>query len=176
MINNFMPQQKIKSHIIDALTGDAQKNALEFFEYLTANEMLFEKGKGYWEDKHYWMIKYKDKYVCFILINGSEDKIGDKTEPDGWIIWSDDSDSDWFADFPLDNHLKKIAWENVDVCANCGSCSGGKNKTIFGKKFDNVCRTTFRFNNPSSPAMECLQKMVEIRKHDIFATAVERTD
>jgi hypothetical protein len=155
-------EQRIENHILDVLIGDAQKNALDFVAYLRENEMLFERGKGYWEDKLYWMVMYKNEYVCFILVNGSEEK----TEP--WTIWSDDSGSNWFEGFPLDEHIKKIAWENVDFCAKCGSCRGGTHKTIFGKEFDKICRTTFKFNNPDVPVLKCVKKMVEIRKNDIL--------
>ena len=158
-----MPEQKIENFIGDVLIGETQKNALEFVAYLRANEMLFVRGNGYWEDKLYWMIKYKDEYVCFILINGSEKK----DEP--WIIWSDDSGSSWFADFSLDEHMKEVAWKNIDFCANCGGdCSPGAHKTIFGKEFNNVCRTAMRFINPDVEALECVKKLVEIRKSDIL--------
>lgn len=121
-----MPEQRIENLIDEVLTGETQKNALAFAAFLRANGMLFVRGKGYWEDKFYWMIKYKDEYVCFILINGSGSE--EKFAP--WTIWSDDSDSNWFADFPLDKHTKEIAWKNVDVCGNCGGCSnpGGSRK------------------------------------------------
>jgi hypothetical protein len=163
--NNGRIQNLIVDAINNVLKGDAQKNALDFVAYLMASEMLFERGKGYWEDKIYWMIKYKDEYVCFILINGSEDK----TETEGWTIWSDDSDSNWFSNFPLDEQLKEIAWKNVDVCTNCGGCGnpGGTHKTIFGKEFDNICITTMKFINPDAEALKCVKKMVEIRKNNI---------
>jgi len=161
-----MPEHQIENYISEILTEDAQHNALEFASYLRASEMQFERGKGYWEDKLYWLIKYKDEYVCFILINGSEDK----TEPEGLTIWSDDSGSNCFEDFPLDERMKEVAWKNVDICGNCGGCDnpGGTRKTIFGKEFDNVCRTTMRFTNPDAEALEYLKKMVEIRKNDIL--------
>ena len=160
-----MPEQRIENFIGEVLTGDARKNALDFFAYLWANEMLFERGKGYWEDKIYWMVKYKDEYVCFILV-GSEDK----TEPESWIIWSDDSDSNWFTDFLVDERIKEIAWKNVDICGNCGGCNnpGGTRKIIFKKEFNNVCRTAMKFINPDVEALECAKKMVEIRKNDIL--------
>ncbi|GHV07212.1 hypothetical protein FACS189485_17140 [Spirochaetia bacterium] len=163
-----MFEQRIENFIGGVLTGDVQKNALEFVAYLRASEMLFERGKGYWEDKLYWLIKYKNEYVCFILINGSEEKI----EHDDWIIWSDDSGSNWFEDFPIDEHIKEIVWENIDFCANCGSCGnpGGTRKMIFGKEFNNVCITTMKFKNPDIEALECMKKMVEIRKNDILKT------
>ncbi|MDD4165334.1 MAG: hypothetical protein PHD66_09070 [Eubacteriales bacterium] len=152
----MMSEQTIESHINDVLVGEAQKLALDFVTYLREQEMQFERGTGYWEDKRYWMIKYKDEYVCFILVNGYG-SVRHKDEPEGWIIWSDDSGkTHWFADSPLDEHTKEIAWANVDFCGHCGgSCDGGFYKIIFGEGFDSVCNTTFRFDNPNSKAVEC---------------------
>ena len=99
--------------------------------------------------------------MCFILLGGD-----DGTE-DSWTIWSDDSGSDWFADFALDELMTEIAWKHVDICGKCGSCSGGTNKTIFGRTFENVCRTVFRLDNPNVEEAECAKKLVELRKADI---------
>ncbi|MGI6519021.1 MAG: hypothetical protein ACOX4C_09610 [Bacillota bacterium] len=115
----------IEDIINEVLTDGVQKYALDFVAYLRANEMLFESGKGYWKDEFYWMIKFEGEYVCFIQIGGDERK------DNSWTIWSDDSDSKWFEDYPLDERLRKIAWENVDICGNCGGCSipgGGTSK------------------------------------------------
>jgi hypothetical protein len=160
-----MLEQNIEDFINDILTEDTQKNALKFVAYLRANEMLFEREKGYWEDKFYWGIKYKDKFVCFILI-GSENK----TERNSWTIWSDDSGSNSIGDCLLDEYIKEILWKNVDICRNCGGCNkpGGSHKTIFGKEFDNVCITSMSFTNPDVDTLECMKKMVEIRKKDIL--------
>jgi len=161
-----MPGLEIEKSIGEVLGMDARQNALELVGYLRANEMQFERGTGYWEDKLYWMIKYKDEYVCFILLNGLEDK----TEAEGWTVWSDDSGSHGFADFPLDERMREIAWKHVDVCAHCGSCKnpGGTRKRIFGKAFDNVCITAMKFENPDAEAVECVKKIAEIRKNDIL--------
>ena len=51
MLLRTMPEQEIEDFIGEILTGDAQKNALEFAAYLRASEMLFERGTGYWEGK-----------------------------------------------------------------------------------------------------------------------------
>ncbi len=161
-----MPEHGIE-HFIDAfLTGETRDKALAFAAFLRANEMAFVRDKGYWEDKLYWMIKYKAEYVCFILFNGS----GSEKQFAPWTIWSDDSDSNWFADFQLDEHTKEIAWKHVDFCGNCGGCDnpGGICKTIFGKEFNNVCRTTMRFINPDDETLECVKKMIEIRISDIL--------
>jgi len=159
-----MFEQTIENSISEFLTEMQRKNALEFVAYLKKNDMLFEKAGGYWEDKPYWYIKYNEKYVCYILI-GSEEKPG----PGPWIIWSDDSGSNWFMDLCLDEHMKEIFWKNIDFCGNCGGCSvKGTSKTIFGKEFNNICRTTFKFIDPDIEELECMKKMIEIRKKDIL--------
>jgi len=161
-----MFEQRIEDAIIEVLPVGMQEEALDFANYLRASDMAFERGKVYWENKYYWMIKYESEYVCFVFIGVDEEK------DESWTIWSDDSGSKWFEDYPVDNHTKTIAYANVDFCGNCGSCGGGTTKTIFGKKFNNACRTTFRFDNPDSDAVECAKKMVEIRKNDIMNHAV----
>ena len=159
-----MSEYKIENSIADILSGDSQKYAFEFTSFLRDNEVLFERGKGYWEDKHYWMVKYKNQYICFILI-GSEDKM----ELNSWIIWSDDSNSNWFSDFLLEEPLKETFWKNIDFCGNCGGCKNkkGTSKKIFGKEFNNVCITTFKFTNPDLKTLECIKELVKIRKNDI---------
>ena len=158
----MMQVGEIESFAGEELFGQAQKNALELAAYLRASEMLFVRGKGYWEDKLYWMVKYQGEYVCFILIDGHGEKGA------SWTVWSDDSGSDWFKDFPLDEDAKEIAWRHVDFCAGCGGdCSPGATKTIFGRVFDNVCRTAIKFENPDAAELQCLKKLIEARKNDI---------
>lgn len=158
-------EQTIENHINDVLIEDAQKLALDFVTYLRTQKMQFERGTGYWKDKRYWMIKYKNEYVCFILVNGY-DSVRHQDEPEGWIIWSDNYNSDLFADFPLDERTKEIAFENVDF----GTCGGGITVKLFGKEFSPVCNgTTFRFDSPNAEAVECAKILVELRKNDIEA-------
>lgn len=123
--------------------------------------MKFIKGNGYWADKHYWIIKYEGEYLYFILF-GSDN--ADTEESGSWTVWSDDSNSEWYEDFRLDEHTKEIAQANVDICVNCGRT----NKTIFGKTFGNVCRTTFRFDSPDVEMVECAKRLVKIRVTDII--------
>jgi hypothetical protein len=83
-----MSEHKIENYITDTLSGDVQKNALEFVAFLQANEMQFERSGGYWEGKFYWCVNYKGKSVCFILIYSPTSEM-DSKEP--WVVWSDDS-------------------------------------------------------------------------------------
>lgn len=154
--------KQIENYINENLTGDFCNTALEFAAFLRANKMQFVKDNGYWKNKIYYLVKYRNEYVCFITIKDPDEK------DNLWTVWSDDSKSDWYEIYPVEENLKEIAWKYADFCGNCGSCSGGKRKTIFGKEFDNVCSTTFRFDNPDAEALRFIKRMVEIRKDDIL--------
>jgi len=148
-------------YICENLEENAQKNALDFAAFLRASEMQLERCGGYWEDKLYWAVNYHDQSVCYILID-------DKEKPCRWTIWSDDSGSQWFADVPLDDRMKNIVWDNVDVCEKTDRCFDGcrrSSKTIFGKAIDNVCGTAIKFEDPNAETVECMKKIFEIRKN-----------
>jgi hypothetical protein len=149
---------EIESYLGNTLTGDARKSATAFFEYLSDCGFQLERGQGYWADKLYWTVKHKGEYICFILINGGEDK----TEPVGWVIWMDSGRTGRFADNIPDERTKEIALKHIDICGNCGGCDkpGGSRKTIFEKEFDNVCITPMRFDNPDAETVECVKRLV----------------
>jgi len=113
-------------------------------------------------------VNYKGESVCYIL-NYTPANAEDSTAP--WIVWTNDSGSNWFTDSPLSEENEEIAWSNVDICgsskAACGGCMGRKHKTIYGRDFDNVCGITFRFNNPNADALECMKELIAMRKHNI---------
>jgi hypothetical protein len=85
------------------------------------------------------------------------------------VIWSDDSPHNSYANTIIDTQTKEIAWQHVDICGNCEGCGnpGGSHKTILGKEFDNVCITTFRFDNPNAEKIECVKKLIQIRIKDL---------
>lgn len=167
-----MSKQRIEDVINNVLNNDSQKYALDFVAYLRANEIPLGESENYWE------VKYKGKCVCFIFINGTDEK------PGPWTIWSNQESGIWAAwadgdsgveqeSFPVDERTKEVAWANVNYCASCGSnCSPGKRKTILGKEFDNVCSSAVAFTNPDSEALDCAKKMVDIRKSEILKTIV----
>jgi len=159
-----MAEQSIEYFINENLTGPVQSNIIELVTYLRANEMLpMRQAVGYWADKLYWVVNYKDRSVCYIAIN--------EYEKNTCVIWSDDSGSKWFENFPLDEHTKNIALKNVNVCYSpCGGCKQGKGTpmTVFGNEFDSVCLTSFKFTNPDADTVACMKKLIEIRKNDIL--------
>ncbi|GHV32411.1 hypothetical protein FACS18949_03230 [Clostridia bacterium] len=46
-------EQNIESHLYETFVGNARKNALEFIVYLRANDMIFARVPGCWDDKRY---------------------------------------------------------------------------------------------------------------------------
>jgi ribosomal-protein-alanine N-acetyltransferase len=156
----------METTIRTVLTDESQSVALDYVAHLRSNGVEFERGGGYWADKNYYIARYNNEAVCFILINADETN----GEPLGFILWSDDSPHNSYANAPLDTLTKEITWQHVDICGNCGGCgnSGGSHKTILGKEFDNVCITTFRFDNPNVEETECAKKLIEIQIKDIM--------
>ena len=149
-----MSELNIRDYIYRELSSDMQELALEFVSYLENNNMTFIKDNGsYWKDKIYYWIQFNGKCVCFIEIKYGR-----------WTVWSDDMSSECLAD----SEVREIAWKYINHCKQCGSCSGGKSKTVFGKVFDDVCGCTFRIDNPTSEDLPFLKEMVEMHKKEIL--------
>lgn len=152
--------KQIENYVEENLTAGAQQTALEFIHYLRTNEFEFFKDNGYWKDKIYFLIKYRNECACFIAIKNPD-------EPKNlWTIWSDNSRA--YEDSSVEEDIKDIAWRHVDHCSNCGSCGGGKRKIVFGKSFERVCECTFRVDNPTAIDLSFLKKMIELRKNEIL--------
>jgi len=153
----------IHNHIY-TISDNAVKNiALDFVSFLIDNGMNFERAGGYWKNQSYWYVKYNNEYVCYILVNGtSEEK---RFAP--LTVWTDDSDAHWYSNCKLENSIKNTAISHIDICEKCGACNGGTAKYIFGKQYDNICRTTFRFINPNLNELKCLKKLILLRKSTI---------
>jgi hypothetical protein len=161
----LMSEKTIEDYITEILTGEAQENALTFVAHLRAKDMQIERFKFYGEDKLHWEIKYKDKILCYILINAPDETFG-------WTIMPDNGSTSRFADFQLDEEMKEVAWKNLNIChdGRCGGCSEGTGRRIkvFGKEIENVCPMAYNFTNPDNMALKLAMKMMGIRKSDIF--------
>jgi len=150
-----MSCRRIKDIFSEVLTGDVLKNALDFTGFLGANEIT-QIGQ------HEWY--FKDECVCYI---------DTRNECHSWIVWTEGDYSSEHEFSPIDERTKEIAWANVMNCGNCDDvdCSG-KAKIIFGKEFANVCNAgnvnmTFMFTNPDVETLECVKKLVLMRKNII---------
>ena len=148
---------KIEDVFNDVLIGSALKSALDFADFLSANEII-QTGQ---HEMH-----YKGKCACYIDTS---------KEHHSWTVWTEGDYSSECEDFPIDEHTKKTAWANVMKCGNCHGvdCSPGKTKIIFGKEFANICNAdnvnmTFAFTNPDAETLECVKKLILMRKHIII--------
>ena len=150
----------IIDYINKNLNGDAKQTALDLVGFLKSKQFTFYKDMcDCWKDMIYYWVKLGDECVCFIAI-------ADPDEPQNrWTVWSDESKL--YEDYIDDEEIKTIAWKNIDLCGNCGSCGGGQSKKVFGKTFDRVCGCTFRIDNPTAKDIPFLEKMVEIKIIDI---------
>lgn len=156
-----MSEESIEKIINRELHSYDKATALDFVTSLRDNELTFFRDRGYWRDKIYFWVQYGTDCVCFIAIK-------DPDEPENrWTVWSENIDPVYLAENAVDDRLKKIAWEHVD-CGVCGSCGEEKPKIIFGRKFNNVCGTNFRFDNPDKNDLEFMKKMVEIKKRELI--------
>ena len=129
-------------------------NALDFAEFLSANEMIYT---GQHE------IHYKSKRVCYVDTS---------IERHTWTVWTEGDYSNEYEGFPIDEQTKKIAWNHATRCGNCEGqkCSPGKTKIIFEKEFTNICNgahVDMRFDNPDAETLEGLKKLLEMRKYII---------
>jgi len=150
-----MSNKKIEDVFSEVLTSDTLKNALDFAEFLSANGII---------QVNQHEMHYKGECVCYV---------DTRNERSSWIVWTEGDYSSEQEIFPIDERAKDIAWANVMKCGNCGDvdCSG-KTKIIFGKEFTNICNAdnvnmTFKFTNPDAETLECVKKLILMRKNII---------
>lgn len=161
MTNN--EYKNISKLIIETFAADYKECALDFISFLNSQSMTFERLYGYWKNQYYYVVEYQDECVFYILINGT----GEEAAFAPLTIWTDDSCHNCYEHFSLCEDLKRTAWIHIDNCVHCGSCSGGTAKEIFGRKFNNVCRTSMRFINPDKNELVLIKELAEIRKDNI---------
>lgn len=152
-----MDNINIKDYILKELSREAQSAALSFVLFLEENGITFYKDNGAcWKDKIYYWCKFNDECIAFISIK-------DPDEPQNlWTVWSCDMKSEWFDSYNADDEIKTLAWKHIDLCRDCGSCGGGRHKTVFGRNFGAVCGCTFRADNPNAKDIEFLKQMVKL--------------
>ncbi len=157
-----MKEKLIEEIINEELSADDRAVALDFVAFLRENELEFVRDRGYWRDKIYFLIQYDQECVCFMAINDPDEK------DNRFTVWSDEMHEEYLTEEAVENSLKETAWKHVDLCGHCGSCGGGKDKVIFGKKFDRVCGCTFRVDNPDRNDLAFMKKMVELKIRELI--------
>lgn len=157
--------KEIENYIEYYLKSEMKQTALSFVKYLREYDATFCRDTcGCWEDKIYYWVKIGEDCICFIAI-------ADPDEPNNlWTVWSDESKM--YEDPFVEKDMQTVAWKYVDNCVNCGSCDGGKRKTIFGQTFERVCGCTFRIDNAGKNELPFLKKMVELRIEEILSSDI----
>jgi hypothetical protein len=147
-----MSIERIENNIKEFFEGDMLKNALGFLVFLKANGMVAGGEHG--------EVTFENKCICYMHIGNGQ------TKPAPWTIWTEGDYSREYDSCPIDEDIKKIAWDNINYCANCGGvCSPGKQKIVFGKEFNNVCSADMAFYVPDAESLECVEKLLGMRKH-----------
>jgi len=157
--------KKIEEAITGVLKGEAQKNALEFVDYLKSNGFVFHDS-----DNYFWHPTYKNKELCVINVEINDDGTSSfdtmwSLLPSAWENWSDGEN----MECPVDERTKEIIWANVRPCeiTDCGDCSPGICKIILGKEFKNLCGCFLGIYAPDAETVDCMKKLVDGIKNDI---------
>ena len=149
-------QNKIEDRINEVLTGDAQKNALNFVEFSRANDISFTSN----DDGQGWAVGgIVGDSIGYMHIDGNEQF------PGPWTLWF--NSCDFGGGDSVDGELKEIAWTHASPCGRCHEgwkdCGGG-NRTIFGKEFESLCHSPLMFTNPDAKTLENVKKLVVMLK------------
>ena len=144
----------------EKLSGEYLNAALQFTAYLAESRLQLKKDQSvFWREKQYYHVTHRDAFVCYL-------SIADPDDPEhAWTVFSVNSPSYATAEVPDD--LREIAWQYMDLCRYCGSCGGGRPRTVFGRRFDEVCGCTFRVDNAGTADLPFLREMIRLRVQDI---------
>jgi hypothetical protein len=188
-IRGLVYMSELKNLIKDSLNGEMLANAMDFTAFLEKNDMYFKESAVSFQDEVvcYSEINEKrsrqsgtrkrrtcvfgrfcrDRRDRFRIISLYMHIDSGEEEPSPWTIWTEGNYSSEIEGVPIDEHTKEIAWEHVNICASCGDCSPGQRKVIFGKEFDNVCNADMAFYRPDVEMLECIKKLLQMRKSSI---------
>ena len=149
-----MSKRRIEDVVNEALKDDAQRNALDFVAHLKTIGVTLDDS-----DNYFWNAVYKGKGMCVINVD---------TEHTSFDIFVNDFPVAW-ENGPVDERTKEIVWANVrphDPTCH-GKCSPGSRKVIFGKTFDNLCRSFLGIYTPDAKTTACTIKLMDGLKNDI---------
>jgi len=142
------------------LSGDLQKNALDFMAFLRANDII-QVGQD--------AMHYMGECVCYLDTFDGQNS---------YMIWLAGDFSEEHEEFPLDNQTKELAWSHANECGNCDDCDckPGKTATIFGREFTNICsgaHVDMKVYNPDIETLSGFKKLMEFRKFVIANRTAE---
>ena len=170
---------KVEDHLRTTLSGDLQKNALDYIAYMKVSGIILDSKPPYSYDSpdgkvynYNFGSDIRAKAGLFIVL---------VIEPGerGWTICMGSSDNNLSgseyqnrAKFPADEKVKEFAWEHARICQNfrtngeecgCGR-QPGKRITLFGKEIDNSCDGNIEINNPHGETLELTKRLTDLWK------------
>ena len=145
-----------------ALTGEAQRNALDFVAFMIANEMPPDPTDDHW-------FKHQGENICCIILGVCEAH-NMSGSGDNWSVYWANCDVHWGENDTADNALEQFVFRSENPCGQCPCAhSPGVRKTVFGKVYENACYSTLCFDNPSTANLAYIKKLATMRKQDIAA-------
>lgn len=138
----------IENVIMEVLEGESKNKALKFASYLNENKLTPAMWRN---DKFTWKIPYSEYNLCMIQFESHK-----------WIF------TFFFGDYngEFDEEFITSIQEHVQICKACNDgCMFGKDTTILGKKYRNVCsQLTIQFENPNDKTLENIKTLIEYSK------------
>jgi len=136
----------LEEKINTLLSGDTQKNALDFAAFLREN-------------------KIPPKFHVITIVGDG----GDFPHIRPWVIFFNVCVG---TDGLAGDDLMEFAWKHAHICdhyitegkrCGCGKQPGFK-EIIFGKEFENICKCPMQFINPDAETLEGMKKLLLILK------------
>ena len=127
----------LEDEIRTKLSGDLQRNALDYVIYMTANGLSPD--------------------MCIIAIYPVDDVLG-------WTIFMGGYD-DFLCygenqDYPIDEELREFTWAHMKHCQNCGcGTEPGKRVMLLGREFTNLCSAIWCIRNPHGDTLELTKRL-----------------
>jgi len=145
-------KKEIEEAISDSFDGEMKKRMLDFIAYLRKNKMNPAPSSA-----TSWKISYKACVVCYL-----------RCDLDAGIMTAQPVLGEYGQD-SLSDEFKETVWENTKKEKDChGSCRCSyKLKTVFGRAFKHNCGLHIVFTNPNASEIECLKKLLEMRRNVI---------
>ena len=146
---------KIEDIVSVYLEGHSQRNAERFIAYLRGNKMAPR-----WMSTNSWKFCYKGKNVGFVrLKNGS------------WFI-SPFGRPETYDECIRRENLCELVWSSLKPCEHCLPCAPGKELTLGGKHFHNICGYfPIQFYDPDAAVQNDIIQLLDYRKGLIDAGA-----
>jgi len=149
-----MSGKLIESAIKEKLTGEKQKNALDFVASMQENGFSFNGWSD--SDSEGWDPTYNGKgFGCVLVHDAFMFFIG--------LAWDCGRNN-----IDVDDELKEFAWSSMTVCPQspceppyCQGENHSKNHwQIFGKQYESTCHSPLQFIDPDAKTLDNILKLL----------------